>query len=76
MDQPNEMLEGAPLIAPSSTDHPLHVPDYLVVFYGVWCAGAAVVLKVAKPRQRTNLRHVLPHICRLPAVTKAAESRG
>ena len=24
MDQPKEMLEGTPLIAPSSTDHPLH----------------------------------------------------
>lgn len=24
MDQNNEMLEGAPLIAPSSTDHPLY----------------------------------------------------
>ena len=24
MDQPNEHLEGAPLIAPSSTDHPLY----------------------------------------------------
>ncbi|MEO0502745.1 MAG: SUF system Fe-S cluster assembly protein, partial [Pseudomonadota bacterium] len=24
MDQRNDMMEGAPLIAPSSTDHPLH----------------------------------------------------
>ena len=24
MDQPNEMLEGAPLIAPSTTDHPMY----------------------------------------------------
>lgn len=24
MNQPNEKLEGTPLIAPSSTDHPLH----------------------------------------------------
>ena len=24
MDQPHEMMEGAPLIRPSSTDHPLH----------------------------------------------------
>lgn len=24
MNQPNDMLEGTPLIAPSSTDHPLH----------------------------------------------------
>jgi FeS assembly SUF system protein len=24
MTQPNDMLEGTPLIAPSSTDHPLH----------------------------------------------------
>ena len=24
MNQPNDMMEGAPLIRPSSTDHPLH----------------------------------------------------
>ena len=26
MDQPSEQLEGAPLIAPSTTDHPLYDP--------------------------------------------------